>query len=190
MKTYHRKLKLSKVQRAFGTLISLIEDGAEFPTAHERVCEELQLSESQSAALVRLYDTLPTGRAADQNSALAPAPTPEESGADSAAAAVNSGGATSTVRAFNTGRLYTEHGQRIAWTVLDAERVAMVDLDLMIEYVLTLHSVADLAPLRDSDVLKAYDTHKGSMRGVYNADFQAIKSALYAAARECVSVKS
>lgn len=94
MKTYHRKLKLSKVQRAFGTLISLIEDGAEFPTAHERVCEELQLSESQSAALVRLYDTLPTGRAADQNSALAPAPTPEESGADSAVAAVNSGGTT------------------------------------------------------------------------------------------------
>lgn len=86
------------------------------------------------------------------------------------------------VRAFNTGRLYTQHGQRIAYTVLGEGRVAMLDLDRQIEYVLLMP-----APRRDSDVLRAYDNHDGSMRGVWDADFQAIKAQLYAAARAVVS---
>lgn len=79
-------MKASKVDRALNMLLDLIdEQGAEFPTAHERVCEEFLLSESQSAALVRKYDQLNP----------APVPLPSEAGADSVAGAVNTGGATS-----------------------------------------------------------------------------------------------
>lgn len=80
--------------------------------------------------------------------------------------------------AFNTGRLYSREGQRIGWTVLSPGRVAMIDIDRHIEYVLLMP-----APLRNSDVLNAYDDHDGTMRGVYDEDFQAVKSELYAAAR-------
>lgn len=87
---------------------------------------------------------------------------------------------TTTPRAFNTRRLYTQAGQRIAYAVLAQNRVAMLDLDRWIEYVLTMDTTE---PVTDRAVLRAYDHHDGSMRGVWDADFQAIKSALYAAAR-------
>lgn len=63
------------------------------------------------------------------------------------------------IHAFNTGRLYTIAGQRIAWTILSTSTatpcihvVAMVDRDRMLDYVLTVYG----APT-DQDVLYAYD---------------------------------
>jgi hypothetical protein len=87
-------------------------------------------------------------------------------------------------RAFNTGRCYTIHGQRIAYTVLGPNRVAMMDIDRQISYVLNMP-----APLRDSDVLRAYDNHDGTMCGVYDADFQAVRAELRAAAEAVADVR-
>lgn len=59
-------MKLTKVERAYAQMLINIEvKGMEYPTAHERVCEEFNLSDSQVAALTRKYDTEPSGRAAD-----------------------------------------------------------------------------------------------------------------------------
>lgn len=90
--------------------------------------------------------------------------------------------------AFNTGRLYSREGQRIGWTVLSPGRVAMIDIDRHIEYVLALHEISD-SPLRNSDVLRAYDTHDGSMRGTHTEEFQAVRSQLRAAAEAVGGVK-
>ena len=62
--------------------------------------------------------------------------------------------------AFNTGRLYTASGQRIAWTPIAPGYVAMYDLDRMIDYVLCVPGIPD-----DRSVLRAYDTH-GSYLGL------------------------
>lgn len=59
------------------------------------------------------------------------------------------------IHTFNTGRLYTTAGQRIAWTVLRNNCILMVDADRMIEYV--LDSRTDRT---NSGVLNAYDRNQ------------------------------
>lgn len=59
-------------------------------------------------------------------------------------------------RAFNTGRGYTEHGQRIAWTLLSTGNVAMLDMDRHIEYILAFA----IPPRGNSDILDAYDNNR------------------------------
>ena len=56
------------------------------------------------------------------------------------------------ILAFNTGRGYTTHGQRIAATQLDDGRVLFVDIDRNIEYV-----TAEPCPLTQAAVMAAYD---------------------------------
>lgn len=58
------------------------------------------------------------------------------------------------VRAFNTGRQYTARGQRIGWVVLSTGNVAMVDVDRMIDYVLTIEGEPT-----NAKVLAAYDAY-------------------------------
>ena len=58
------------------------------------------------------------------------------------------------IHAFQTGRWYSEHGQRIAWCVLSTGNVAMVDVDRGIDYVL-LHR-PDITPSHGT-VLALYD---------------------------------
>ena len=61
---------------------------------------------------------------------------------------------------FNTGRMYTQHGQRIAWTVQgietddvgDIHQVAFYDIDRCLSGVLTVHG-----KVNESTVLGAYD---------------------------------
>ena len=57
--------------------------------------------------------------------------------------------------AFQTGRQYTAHGQRIAARRLDDWTVAMVDVDRNLAY--TLWLPAEDGPLSAPDVLAAYD---------------------------------
>lgn len=56
-----------------------------------------------------------------------------------------------TIHAFNTGRLYSDHGQRIAWVVLSTGHVAMYDLDRYLDYVLIVEHPTN------ARVLAAYD---------------------------------
>jgi len=60
------------------------------------------------------------------------------------------------IQGFNTGRLYTANGQRIAWCVLPSGNVAMYDLDRMIDYVLQFPRGFGVT---DRDVMRAYDGH-------------------------------
>lgn len=105
-----------------------------------------------------------------------------------------------TIKVFNTGRLYTVAGQRIAWTVLSNGKVAMVDLDRMIQYVLTVDvqgGAFDRAYLAivggDAEaarVMHAYDRHDGTMPwGEDYALFQEVSAELYEAARNGPVVK-
>jgi hypothetical protein len=82
------------------------------------------------------------------------------------------------ISAFNTGRRYTQHGQRIAWCVLPSGNVAMYDLDRMVDYVLAFPPGFDPTEV---DVLRAYDTH--SYRQDNTAPF-ATNRADYDAARD------
>lgn len=59
------------------------------------------------------------------------------------------------IHAFNTGRRYTIHGQRIAWTLLSTGNVFMFDIDRQIRYVLLFG--LELPPQSNSDVLMMYD---------------------------------
>jgi hypothetical protein len=92
------------------------------------------------------------------------------------------------IHAFNTGRLYTEHGQRIAWCVLSTGNVAMWDRDRFIDYVLPFP--VESPPVRDSEILAAYDRME---RAPYNeAEYREaheLQSALNEAAGRCKSLK-
>ena len=57
-----------------------------------------------------------------------------------------------TTLAFNTGRTYTEHGQRIAAKRLDCGAIIMLDIDRGIDYL--LHPTTQLTR---ADVMHAYD---------------------------------
>lgn len=96
-----------------------------------------------------------------------------------------------TIKAFNTGRLYTVAGQRIAWTVLSNGKVAMVDIDRMIQYVLAVDFDGALdrayrAIVRDVEdalVLQAYDRHDGTMPWGEDGElFYKVSKELYEAA--------
>jgi hypothetical protein len=58
---------------------------------------------------------------------------------------------------FNTGRLYTDKGQRIAAVRIDSETVAMYDIDRGIDFLLSIPELSEGEPLRSEDVMKAYD---------------------------------
>lgn len=85
-----------------------------------------------------------------------------------------------TIHTFNTKRLYTQHGQRIAYAVLSTGNVAMVDIDRNIDYILTCAAT-------NSAVLAAYDDPREFPRPKFNADelkeFHALESLLIAAAK-------
>lgn len=55
------------------------------------------------------------------------------------------------IHTFNTGRLYSAKGQRIAWTRLTTDNVAMVDVDRGIEYVLIVREFST------QGIMSAYD---------------------------------
>lgn len=64
-------MRISKVRRAYGRLLELIEAGDEYPEAHYTVVmEEFALTESQTRALERMYETEPSGRVADTSFTL------------------------------------------------------------------------------------------------------------------------
>jgi len=86
--------------------------------------------------------------------------------------------AAPVISAFNTGRLYTKNGQRVAWCVLPSGNVAMYDLDRMIDYVLAFPPGFDPT---ERDVLRAYDGHGG---GVDNTAPYATNRADYAIAAD------
>jgi len=79
---------------------------------------------------------------------------------------------TPTLLTFNTGRAYTDAGQRIAARKLDDGRVLFVDVDRGIEYV-----TAEPIELTPRDVMAAYDY--GRTGWIYDAlpDY---------ASRECI----
>lgn len=57
---------------------------------------------------------------------------------------------------FNTGRLYTEDGQRIAWQRFEDTGVYFVDLDRMIHGFIGVH---ESTPVDDAFVLDCYDNY-------------------------------
>lgn len=90
------------------------------------------------------------------------------------------------INTFNTGRKYTEIGQRIAWTVIgsstsdgiESSDVSFADCDRGIDGVVTIF---DCEPehVRGADVLRAYDN------GGYRYDYDRARVCeLYLAARE------
>lgn len=85
------------------------------------------------------------------------------------------------IHTFNTGHLYTERGQRIAWTVLASGHIAMYDVDRGIDYILQ----GLLAwPITDQVVLEAYDAR--ALAPFSDADLHAalnVREALIAAAK-------
>jgi hypothetical protein len=76
------------------------------------------------------------------------------------------------IKAFNSGRMYSVNGQRIAWKQLDPSgRVAMVDLDRLIENIFDVdfngpldRDYLRMVPDRqNAHVMQAYDRHDGRM---------------------------
>ena len=55
---------------------------------------------------------------------------------------------------FNTGRNYTEHGQRIAAQRLESGHIIMIDIDRHIDYIFT-----DLTPFNQAGILNDYDNN-------------------------------
>lgn len=94
-----------------------------------------------------------------------------------------------TIHAFQSHRLYTVNGQRIAWTVLSTGNVAMIDLDRLIEYVLLpLPENFDRDYLRVMDresarVMHAYDRNlTANYSAAEQEEFRALKPAMREAA--------
>lgn len=71
----------------------------------------------------------------------------------------------STRGTFNTGRLYTDGGQRIAWQVLSTGNVVMVDASRLVDYVLVVPDPTN------ERVLAAYDSVSHSNPGNKQAPF-------------------
>jgi hypothetical protein len=93
------------------------------------------------------------------------------------------------IHAFQSHRLYTVNGQRIAWTVLSTGNVAMIDLDRMIEYILLpLSEDFDREYLRvmDSDSAKLMHAYDRNLTARYSnaeqEEFRALKPAMREAA--------
>ena len=58
------------------------------------------------------------------------------------------------ILAFQSGRDYTEHGQRIAATQLESGHIVMLDIDRHIDYIFT-----DLTPFTQAGIMKDYDNN-------------------------------
>jgi hypothetical protein len=85
-----------------------------------------------------------------------------------------------TIQAFNTRRLYSKHGQRIAYARLKSGNVAMVDIDRHLDYVL-LHR-PDFTP-NHASVLRAYDANRtASYSKEEYEEAEALRAALEVAA--------
>jgi hypothetical protein len=64
------------------------------------------------------------------------------------------------IQAFNTGREYSEHGQRIAWGIAGEGIVAFADIDRNICGTLALAPIevfGDVLPITRREVLAGYD---------------------------------
>ena len=82
--------------------------------------------------------------------------------------------------AFNTGRTYSEHGQRIAARRLECGAIAMMDIDRHIDYLLP----ADTG-LTQRAIMRAYDENAvvyPSDVGLSYSDYYAVLADLRAAA--------
>ena len=77
--------------------------------------------------------------------------------------------------AFNTGRLYTEQGQRIAARRLTTGHIIMMDIDRGIDYLLPAY-----VELNKRDVMSAYDSNSH----VYPSDIGLDYSDYYAVVKE------
>ena len=87
---------------------------------------------------------------------------------------------------FNTGRTYTEHGQRIAAQRLDSGHIVMLDIDRGIDYVLPTST--EFSP---RGVMSAYDHNRviyPTDIGLSYEDYYAILGTLRAAAGAATSV--
>lgn len=83
------------------------------------------------------------------------------------------------IYAFNTKRLYTVKGQRIAWTVLKSGNVGMYDVDRFILYILSFKHTE----VNDRLVLMAYDGHWiAPFDYEEHCEFEALREQLYNAA--------
>jgi hypothetical protein len=92
------------------------------------------------------------------------------------------------VLAFNTGRMYGAAGQRIAATKLDDGRVAFVDVDRDLEYV-----ILGEPELTQFDVMFAYDRNMGASPYIAIPDHderERVLSQLRAVARAVPAVRS
>lgn len=61
------------------------------------------------------------------------------------------------IHAFNTGRMYTNNGQRIAWAVVEPGMVLMVDVDRRLDYYFDINDKL----ITDTVVLAYYDNDRG-----------------------------
>lgn len=87
---------------------------------------------------------------------------------------------------FNTGRTYTEHGQRIVARRLESGAIAMLDIDRGIDYLLPPST-----KLTPADVMRAYDHHEvifPSDIGLDYSDYYALFAELRAAAASIPSL--
>jgi hypothetical protein len=88
---------------------------------------------------------------------------------------------TNTI-AFNTGRTYTECGQRIAARRLESGQIIMLDIDRGIDYLFPAAT-----KLTQNDVMRAYDyneTISPSDAGLSYEDYYSVLKELRAAAGE------
>jgi hypothetical protein len=95
---------------------------------------------------------------------------------------------TQKILSFNTGRWYTEAGQRIAATQLDDGRVVFVDVDRGIRYV-----TATPCELTQRAVMRAYDYNETGCEWAAIPDYamrDRIIGELEAAARAVQGVRS
>jgi hypothetical protein len=83
---------------------------------------------------------------------------------------------------FNTGRTYTDEGQRIAAKRLECGAIAMIDIDRGIDYLFPAAT-----KLTQNDVMRAYDYNENispSHVGLSYEDYYAVLKELRAAAGE------
>ena len=74
---------------------------------------------------------------------------------------------------FNTGRSYTEHGQRIAARRLDSGAILMIDIDRHIDYLFPAE-----VELTQTSIMRAYDTENVIYPSNMNLSYEDYYSAL------------
>jgi hypothetical protein len=87
---------------------------------------------------------------------------------------------------FNTGRHYSEHGQRIAAQRLDCGHIILVDIDRHIDYIFT-----DLTPFTQRGIMLDYDnnvTITPDAAGISYDDYYVVVNQLRAAAGAVKSI--